>query len=516
MESHQSNARTPARERWLVALVAIGVLLRLEAWLFDRALWLDELFMIYDVLGRPLARCLEPLQNGQVASPLFILATQCVVKLFGDSERALRLLPLIAGCATLPLFAGLARRAVGPVAAVVATALVAISPVHVYYSADLKPYAGDMLFAVLLLRAGLDVIEADASNVGRHIRKLALLGVAAVAFSLPAPFVLLGVGATAIVVRARRGDRRSALMLAAAGACWIALAAAQYWIALRPHHTNPDLSRYWRKEQAFPLASPLAAAWWAWLKHASLSVVNRPLGIGNQFSTEAPPTAPALLAIVAGALVLLSGRGRRVLAALLLLPVAGVIAAATLERYPFADRVVLFVVPSLALLLGVAIQALWTRLPRLRVATIALAVFLLAWPAGLTLWRVAIPYEREETRDVLEHVAGAWRPGDVVYQTWWTQCAWKYYAPRCGLGGETPLQAPLREPEEIEAFRGDFARWIAGRSRVWFVTSHFYKPFDERAEILRRFEDEGARVIDRCERPSAAAYLLDASAVTSR
>lgn len=113
------NSPSPHRNQaWprvaLLATLALGIAARMAQYLSNRSLWLDEAYLALNILGRDFSGLLRPLDNHQIAPPLFLWAVKLAVSLWGDGEAILRLVPLIGGILTLPLFYWLARRVLGP------------------------------------------------------------------------------------------------------------------------------------------------------------------------------------------------------------------------------------------------------------------------------------------------------------------------------------------------------------------------------------------------------------------
>lgn len=165
------------------ALVALaGLALRVEQYLHGRSLWFDEALLDLNVIHRPLRRLLaEPLAYQQGAPPGFLTAQRLVVALLGGDDRTLRLVPLLAGCLTLVVFAHLAHRLLSRPAALLATALAAFSPFLVYYSAESKQYSTDALFTVVLL----DLAVALLASRPRPLRACAFGMAGALVWSAP-------------------------------------------------------------------------------------------------------------------------------------------------------------------------------------------------------------------------------------------------------------------------------------------------------------------------------------------
>jgi mannosyltransferase len=138
----------------LGALVALALLLRLPS--FSGALWGDELATNYVVNGFGVESFGSILVHGKEATPpLFFLLTW-LTKAF-DGAEGLRLVSLLAGLAAIPLTYLAGRETVGRPAAVVAAALVTLSPFLIFYATEARAYALLMFCCLLatftLLRA---------------------------------------------------------------------------------------------------------------------------------------------------------------------------------------------------------------------------------------------------------------------------------------------------------------------------------------------------------------------------
>jgi len=136
----------PHREKkyflvWCSLLLLVAAGLRLYA-LGQNSLWVDEYrslltarFPLTDIPAAALSRdAFEP--------PVYFWLLHLVIWLFGDSEVALRFLSAIAGAITAPL-AGFLFRGLGvdARAAIGGAALLALSPLHLWYSQEARPYA---------------------------------------------------------------------------------------------------------------------------------------------------------------------------------------------------------------------------------------------------------------------------------------------------------------------------------------------------------------------------------------
>ena len=176
---------------WLV--VGAGVLLRLARYADNRSLWLDEAYLSLNIIDKSPTELLGKLDFLQAAPPGFLLLEKLAVVLLGDSEYVLRLVPLIAGIASLMVFQAVARRFLSPGALLLAVALFAVNEPLVYYASETKPYGSDVLVALVLLLLACRVTERAADRANLRLAMLAVGGLVGVWLSFPAVFVLAGI-----------------------------------------------------------------------------------------------------------------------------------------------------------------------------------------------------------------------------------------------------------------------------------------------------------------------------------
>jgi hypothetical protein len=238
----------------VVALVALGVILRLAALLSDRCLWIDEAMLALNLVDRTPRELLEPLDWNQGAPVGFLLAAKAGLLMFGTDEWAFRVVPFAAPLAGLLGFAWVARRLLPAPAAVMAVTLAAISPYLINYAAECKQYATDAALAVAMLAASVGLLQRQPlpnpsprgggtsaagpspppyfsgkgdGGLGRSDARrwtpLAVAGAVAVWFSHPVAFVLGGIGTALFIEAVAAMDRRRAGACTAVIACWLAI-----------------------------------------------------------------------------------------------------------------------------------------------------------------------------------------------------------------------------------------------------------------------------------------------------
>jgi len=171
-----------------LALIWVAAVVFRLSDLAARDLWTDEAWVALAVL-KPTAGA--ALTAGQSTPPFYILTVWAAAQLLGGQEWVLRSLSFAFGVGTLLCLWLLARRLTARPVALLALAALAVSPVMVYYSKELKQYSGDAFFAVLV------VYLAERLRAGEGRRgwiPLALAGMVGLGFSHPLVFTLPAVG----------------------------------------------------------------------------------------------------------------------------------------------------------------------------------------------------------------------------------------------------------------------------------------------------------------------------------
>src|SRR4051812_31198054 len=195
--------------RATAGFVALGVLLRVARYLLNFPLWCDETMIAANFLDRGYADLFRPLDYRQVSPVLFLVIELTAVKLLGFSEMSLRLFPALCGVASVPLFRHAAGRVLTGVPLLLAVAIFAVSGWPLRYAAEVKPYASDLFVALGLLAMALEWHRAPG-RVG-WLWAMAVAAPMAVALSLPAVFVVGGVG-LALMLPVWKLGRRDAWM----------------------------------------------------------------------------------------------------------------------------------------------------------------------------------------------------------------------------------------------------------------------------------------------------------------
>ena len=487
----------PEFTRWPAAavrgawgLIALGIVLRVPLYLANRSLWNDEASLAANLVGRSFIQLCKPLSYAQGAPMGFLFLQRAFVLTLGDSEFALRLVPLLASIALLLLCHRIARLCFDPVTGLTALAMMAMSKSLIFYSVELKQYSSDA--AVSLLIAWLGMRTRNGSPA-RAVVAFGIVGIIAAWFSHPAVFVLAGVGGALVIERALAGQFHRALQIALAAAMGGMSALCHYFFFAGSLTQDPYLMRWWKKGM-MPLRPPAATV--NWLKEML------PQGFDGAFGTTGKWTLIALF--LCGIVTLLRQR-RAGLLAMWIAPALVTLMASGLHKYPFSDRLILFLLPLMLLVAAAGAGGLWNGPPRwFKWLAPILLVALLGEPAISDVKTIFRRPLKEEMRPAIAYLKIHRQPGDRIFVYCLGHPGFDYYARRVGIDAS---QATYCMRGDGKAFlRGQLAP-VIGVSRVWVVRT----TTDQLSEndLLAVLESEGKPLGDRFAARNVRVDLYD-------
>jgi mannosyltransferase len=437
------QADGPARLAWLAVglIVCAGAWLRLSH-LDATGLWLDEILGVGFV--------------GPEHGPLYYAVIRFGHWL-GASESAFRVPFALAGLATLPLVALAAHRLAGPATGVIAAALVAFSPIHLYYSREARPYA------LLVLWSAVGLLAAARLATGRREpRDIAVVAVSTALLLLTsangvfhAVALLLFFLVAALAAAPRQAPIRRigvATFLAMGLACLVGVLFVTLYGGMLEGTASGRL---------LPERQLLAA------------LVGALIGAHSEQGVPVVPwLAPATLGLAALGAVVMARRHGVLAAGLAAAALAGylapVVALESRGHWINARYVLPALVPTLLLVaagLGAAAALPARALARTsgRSASVSLVA---AGVVAASVWvveRDAITRSltgRADWRHIAGIVAERARPGDLVLATNdWTAICLGYYLPRAGASVRLE-NAQEAVPDATKRLEGEPLAWV--------------------------------------------------------
>lgn len=466
--------------RWVSYLVlGVGLLLRLVVWGQQRSMVLDEANLVRNFVERSYDQLFQPLGYEQYAPPLFSVIVKACIGAFGNNELTVRLFPLLCSMATLMLFRRLAWRWLAAPFACLALAFVGFGSLFLDYATECKQYASDGLVALALLEA------AHWASRRRFTPAVALalagLGMAAVWLSMPAVFVLAGVGLWLLTESLRDRDYRKAALVAAVGAGWGLSFLAYFFLLLKTSAGLSNLQTFHREYfLAFP---PLSKDDWHLLGAQLQLIADRAIG-------------KTVLAVALCGVGFAVGAWHAIVKLkepfwLFLVPILACLAASALRYYSLIPRLTLFFLPLVVLLVFLGFTVLSTRrLPRLLL--VVLSVVVLGNQQRLRAFFSPFYGDYAEVRDGLEYIAREQRPGEVAFMNYNVAPIARYYTAH----RQPPLRLQALVLQEPRASATDiFQDAIVqlrqqGTARAWIL-------YDRADESASAFAATQGRVLKR-------------------
>jgi hypothetical protein len=449
-----------------VAILLIGTTFRLSQYIANRSLWMDEAMLALNIINRSFSGLAQPLDDYQGAPLGFLFVQKLQTILFGNADYVLRIFPVICGLSSIWAMYALAKRIFVERAAIIAAVILfSFSDRLIYYSSENKQYSSDVFICLLLLYVIVRTFDRNSWN--QDFVLLAASGTAALGFSHPALFILAGGGCTLGIHFILNRDGRSTIKLGCVAAVWCVSALGLYFISLRHLTANTGLLEYW--SYAFMPLPPWRD--WRWFIEISRSVMSNPIGLPHKLTM-------ALLAI--GAISICVRRWQYGL--MLLLPILFTLTASALHKYPFADRLILFLLPIMLLIIAESIgrtPCVFDGLKRFPRMGFPVALGILAWVAASPAYYAALhlrhPRVIEEIKPILSYLSHHGRINDVLYVYGGAEPAFQYYLPFYRLNNFRVVQGPFNNHAQQHAL-GELNQ-LRGSGRTWVLFSHFDESF---------------------------------------
>lgn len=405
-------------------VICAGIIARIAEFSKCHSLSEDEIFLALNIAQRNYADLLMPLSFDQIAPVGFLWLERLMVQVFGVSEYSLRLVPLLSGIAALPLVWIAANKFCGPWPAVLAAALVSVSPGCIRYASQDKQYGVEMFVTAALLGAAAYWPERVT---GRRTVGLICIGLFAISLSNPAIYVLSGLGLL-LAVRAfvRRAPTREWLFLGGVAFTWLTFFGVLYIVLFAPQlGPGTYMDQFWGPARLLAQPNVVVAA-----KLVFRSTLYPVVALEERVPLALYIAAGVLF--VGGALFSIVARKavfRREIAFLGLIPLLLALLSAIPGKWVFAHRLMMFSVPLTVLLMTAAIS--WTE-PWLQKSVKAQAMFvagcsaLLLFPAKADVY--SFRHEDQSLRSGVEFGLKQYRPGDTVYLYSRAVSAWLFYS----------------------------------------------------------------------------------------
>ncbi len=478
-------------------MLAAGIALRLWYYLDARSLFIDEANLALNISELPYSRFFQPLLYDQYAPPLFMVFTKGAVVLLGNHEWSLRLWPFAGGVFLLIAICIVNRKLyLAPAVHWFPLAMVAFSPFLLRFGTEMKQYSTDGAMAIGFILLALQ-LPPDKMKA-RHFWLWAVAGSLGLWFSMPAVFILFGVGAGYLYTFFLRRNGKAIAALAAVGAAWLFSFSALYYSVLQDGVEREMLQNY-HAAFFFPVQFWKAQAW-------------EQLG-GILYGLFSPALGFTAIGLAVGICLLLWGGYRLAVQdtgvfLLLTVPILGSFAASALHKFSLIPRVALFLMPIFLLVAAYGASEAWKRAGRYSRPALLALLILEAAPFANSLWALGDSTEIENLKGVLISIKETGRGGPAFidleagpaycYYSRWHVHKQKYSLPHgVVLSWDDILEDILEEHRQQNA-------------GFWLVFSHVVSD-GARSKMARMRNTAGtmAREKKQIEKVGAAGYWFE-------
>ena len=488
---------------WIVVLLFIGVLIRLQPYFYNRAIEHDEAFVSNNIIQKSFAELTGVLDYAQAAPIPFLWIEKIAINTFGANELALRLYPLLCGILSIFLFYKLANKIFEGPYLILAMGFLIFCSQHIHYVNDVKQYSSDVLVSIVILLLAINLYR-------KNIDKNAFMyygvgGAICVWFSQPSIFVLAGSFIALFIHYWRSNQQELIKKLDLAGLVWGVSFLIYYFFFLR-HSVGVDQLQNFHEPFYMPVK------FWEldsliWYKNAFFDLLSNPVGIHFKYL---------------GGLVFLIGiylNFRKFrnqpdenlnIILLLLLPVLITFAASALQKYSTIPRLMLFTVPMLILILISGLKEIdeeLTSLSKKHYATYLAPILggvLLLQSFLNSIHQMAAPKQIEEIKAPFEFIVQNKKTDDVLYVYPFAISQFDFYKDKYDLNG---LEIVIGK-SSYENWQDDIAM-LKGK-RAWFLLSH-YKRMDGQNdnEIYPKFLNTVGQQLQKLEAYGSSVYLYE-------
>ncbi|GAB4533968.1 MAG: hypothetical protein Tsb0014_19850 [Pleurocapsa sp.] len=485
--------------------------------MYHRSLWFDEAALALNIVNRSYTELLNVLDHNQAAPTLFLWIEKLLIHLLGNNEYALRLFPFLCGMFSLWLFYLLAIRWTSGLATVIAIALFTSLKEILYYSAEVKQYSSDLTIGLLLFLL-LTSVRQKILDL-KQIISLSFLGGVAIWLSHPVVFIVAGVELTNLWGIRWQKIKQLFINRIFIYVFWLTNFVSLYVLTIQKTMSNENLVNSWGARYPDSILDII------WLLDAFGRFFHKPLGfigIGDGI---------ALVVFIIGIVILYKTNRLKLL--LLNAPLLITLFAAYLHKYPFRDRLILFLSPYAVLIIATGISWLiknlyWQYqkyrkksnkkkylvylLPNL-ILTSAIVIYLTIVPLIRSSLIIVNPslFNIEQIGFGVKQIKNLQQPTDLIYVFSTPQLQFTYYAQKYNIPSQNYIYAEANPLDDRENFQQKIAK-IPNKERVWFVLSLSRVKEEElpqNKKLLLNYLDSVAQQVEVIHSQDFFIYLYD-------
>lgn len=458
-------------------IIAIGIALRITVYLQNRSLIIDEANVARNLFERDFAGLTLPLKYEQYAPPVFLWLLKLSATVFGFSEYALKLYPLLCGIGVLILIYKVLKQYTHNTSIWYVLALIASGWIYLRYSTEVKQYMSDafVMLSLILLTLKLDISKVAP---GKFLLYWALIGSVTIWLSMPSVFMLTAIGLYYFYLTIKERRYNKIGLLAGVGVVWAVQFVFYYLTILQPQIHSSHLQHGHSLYFLIPFPSNTDEWMSNWGVFSNV--------LGNAAGHWALSLVFHMLTLVVGAVYML--RKQTAKAILIVVPLLLPIVGAAFHQFTLMPRVVVFMMPLLMILIAKGLEGLY-RIPfkPFGIAVTAVAIICIVNFNRLDLFVNRL--ETEEIKQCMDFLQRENITGEQLYIHEMANPAYIYYTTihpqeqirRKSLKGATLLTWRTNYDELAPTMKGRF-----GLLHSWI---EYQETYDAEQAKIRQYSD---------------------------
>lgn len=462
-------------------LLATGIALRIFHYLYNRSLWMDELYLSSSFSHVNINDLTSGNLDYQQKAPIgFLGLIWLSVNQFSFDEYALRFIPLIAGLLSVYLFEILCRCFLRPKTTIIAMVIFAFSPALIYHSVEIKQYSMECLATIVSL---LIYIKYRNSETWKNRIVWGILGAIILWFSFSAIFILAGIAFGMTVSKATNKDWKGAFNNAVPFSLWLISFIINYLLFTSKHAESSWVVYFFKTYDNFMPLLPHTIQQLKWFPRNFYDLMDYPLGlvwaVGRTPGTSLIrlftfPLVPLLL-LLAGGVSLFKTDKRNF--SIFLIAICLTLLASGLYLYPLVERFWVFIAPLFIILIAAGTELLHKKIPS-RIVWLTIIIVLTGPPIAQSMYYLFVPetfykHKKSYARESLEEVNHGFLPDDAVYNYWNNAPAYKVYKDILPLKFKAIQGTDYRKrSEDLQTYNNFLQQELkqfSGKKRIWII-----------------------------------------------
>ncbi len=477
--------------------MATGVVLSLIQFFSNRSLWLDEAFLALNFIEKSPAQLMQPLDNSQVAPPLFLLIEKAFFEMIPFPDQALRLFPLLSYWAALYFFFQLSDKFLKERSSqLVAISLFTLSSTMLYFSSEVKQYMTDV--AVLCVMYTIAIRQYTETK--EKYLWLICAGLVALFLSNVGILILFTVGIY-LLFSVREKTEYTWLFLT--GGIWVLFFGINYYLFIAGHPTRAFMLKYWARENAFMPLNPLSLKFGSFILDQAATIYTMILVHFKVFGRT------ILFGLtVAGMLSLVRRKPAMPDLWLIFLPIPLHLLLSALKLYPFEARLILYTLPLVVLVIGFGWESMLLNLTEKQSESFQYATFLFPLISLTGLFSHGFPLQRNEIKENIAYYNKHARPSQGLFVGAGSKYVALYYQNTNYLTPKGPVYlSDARLKQKKSGYRKILEEICQLQGQQWLLLNNGY--LDPVARITKSLDSLHIPQMDAHFTKNSSLYLLD-------